>query len=187
MKLASLILDIPTQSLDGLFDYAVPGEMDDARIGCAAVVPFGGRPAVGYIVDIVEADAAELSERGLDPAKLKSIQSIASKPYFDADGAACALYLAHSCVAPLSTCIRLFTPPGGVPRVVRDEEGWHLEAPEVGEADERYVMLTEEGRSFEPRKGATRQQMIIEALRSGELRVAELTMEFIREYSTVLE
>ncbi|MDO4533167.1 MAG: primosomal protein N', partial [Coriobacteriia bacterium] len=93
-------------------------------------------------------------------------------------GAACALHLAQSCVAPLSTCIRLFTPPGGTPKVAKDANGWSIVEPEVGEADDRYVMLTDEGRSFEPRKGATRQQAIIDALKNGELRVAELRMEF---------
>ena len=178
MRLASLILDIPTQALDSLYSYIVPEDMDEACVGCAAVVPFGGRPAIGYIVKVEEVEERDLGARGLNPAKLRAIASVASKPYFDEDGAACALHLAESCVAPLSTCIRLFTPPGGVPRVVKREGSWVVEEPEIAEVDDRYVMLTEEGRAFVPRQGATRQQAVLDALRNGELRVAELAVEF---------
>ena len=178
MRVASLILDIPTQSIDSLFYYEVPDDMADAAVGCAASVPFGGRPAIGYIVNIEVLEPSELESRGLKAGKLKPIASIASKPYFDEDGAACALHLANSCIAPLSTCIRLFTPPGGVPRVVRDGHGWRIEQPEVAEVDDRYVSLTDAGRDYVPRKGASRQQAIIDALRAGELRVTELRVEF---------
>ena len=178
MKLASTILDIPTQALDGLFSYVVPEGLDDVEVGCAVVVPFGGRLAIAYVVGIEEVDAKTLAERGLNLEKLKAIAQVASKPYFDDDGATCAQYLAESCVAPLSTYIRLFTPPGGVPRVVKHGGSWIVEEPEIAEVDDRYVMLTEEGRSFVPRKGATKQQAIIDALRDGELRVAELSVGF---------
>ena len=178
MRIASVILDIPTQSLDRVFWYAVPDALEDAQVGCAVTVPFGNRPAIGYIVEIAERDESWLMDRGLQASRLKPLQSVASKPYFDEHGAACALHLAASCVAPLSTCIRLFTPPGGVPRAVKGRDGWRIEQPEVGEADDRYVSLTDEGRDFTPRKGATRQQAIVDALRNGELRVAELRTEF---------
>ena len=118
MKLASLILDIPTQSLDTLFTYRVPESLADAQVGCAVVVPFGHRRAIGYIVSLQESSEADLAGLGLSASKLKDVESVESKPYFDADGAACALHMARECIAPLSTCIRLFTPPGGVPRVV---------------------------------------------------------------------
>jgi len=178
LKLASVIVDIPTQALDSLFHYVVPEELEDAEVGCAAVVPFAGRLAIAYIVGIDEAGEDDIAQLGLKPAKLKAIMRIASKPYFDEDGAACALHLAQSCVAPLATCIRLFTPPGGVPRVVKRGGSWEVEQPEVGEVDDRFAILTEEGRNFTPRAGATRQQAIIDALRDGELRVAELATGF---------
>ena len=178
MRIASLILDIPTQSLDRVFCYAVPQDLEDIAVGCAVIVPFGNRPAIGYVVELADLDDNALAARGIDMARLKAVQKVASKPYFDEDGATCALYLAKSCIAPLSTCIRLFTPPGGVPKVAKAADGWHVVQPEVGEADDRYVSLTEAGREYEPRKGASRQLAIIEALRKGELRVAELRMEF---------
>ena len=178
MLIASLILDIPTQSLDRLFSYLVPDEIENAQVGCAAVVSFGSRPAIGYIVEIEDCDSARMEERGLDPKKLKAIWQVASKPYFDADGAACASFLSNEYLAPLSRCIRLFIPPGAVPRAVKGIGGWRIEEPRIGEVDDRYVSLTEEGRAYEPKASAVRQREIVDALRAGELRVAELRREF---------
>ena len=52
MKLASVILDIPTQALDAPYTYAVPEEAGDQpiEVGCAVLVPFGPRQAVGFII-----------------------------------------------------------------------------------------------------------------------------------------
>ena len=75
--------------------------------------------------------------------------------------------------------MRLFTPPGGVPRMVRGREGfWRLEEPAVGEVDDRWVVPGPAFGGFEPRKNAVKQASIVEALRAGELRVAELAAEF---------
>ncbi|MDO4533166.1 MAG: primosomal protein N', partial [Coriobacteriia bacterium] len=81
MNIASVILDIPTQSLDRVFWYVVPAGMDDAAVGCAVVVPFGNRPAIGYIVELSVMDAEDLAQHGLDAQKLKAIEHVASKPY----------------------------------------------------------------------------------------------------------
>ena len=52
MKLASVILDIPTQALDAPYTYAVPEEAGDQpiEVGCAVLVPFGPRQAVGFVI-----------------------------------------------------------------------------------------------------------------------------------------
>ncbi|MGI6591515.1 MAG: replication restart helicase PriA [Eggerthellaceae bacterium] len=179
MELASVILDIPTQALDDAFTYAVPDGMDEAQIGCAVSVPFGRRAAIGFVLDIREADPeAEASDLPFDPKRLKSIHQVLSQSYFNEDGAACARFLAHRYVAPLSTCIRLFTPPGGVPRMVHTGGRWKVEAPKVGEVDDRWVKLGPKADDFVPRKGAVKQAAILEALSQGELRVAELAYEY---------
>ena len=186
MKLASVILDIPTQSLDSPYTYVVPEDEDGGdfgsdlpvQVGCAVVVPFGGRRAVGFVVGIDDCEEGELPE-GLDVTKLKAVDRAVSRPYFDEEGAACAQWLAQRYVAPLSSCVRLFTPPGGVPRMVRSQEGgWRLEEPTVGEVDDRWVVPGPNFEGFAPRKNAVRQAAIVDALRGGELRVAELTAEF---------
>ena len=102
-----------------------------------------------------------------------------SRPYFDEEGAACAQWLSERYIAPLSSCVRLFTPPGGVPRMVRAQGGyWRLEEPTVGEVDDRWVVPGPALADFEPRKNAVKQASIAAALERGELRVAELTAEF---------
>lgn len=182
MKLASVILDIPTQALDTPYTYAVSEEAgggdQPVEVGCAVLVPFGSRQAVGFVIDIEERDDGDWPV-GLDPAKLKGIVRAVSCPYFDEEGAACAQWLSERYIAPLSSCVRLFTPPGGVPRMVRAAKGyWRLEEPSVGEVDDRWVVPGPAFADFEPRKNAVKQASIVAALRGGELRVAELTAEF---------
>lgn len=213
MKLASVILDIPTHALDAPYTYLVSegGEGLEVEVGCAVLVPFGRRRAVGFVVALREvcldgagdaedtggADGASArahygfgaqyedataqpeSRTKVDARKLRSIECVLSKPYFDEEGAACAQWLSERYIAPLSSCVRLFTPPGGVPRMVRTREGyWRLEEPTVGEVDDRWVVPGEAFSSFAPRKNAVKQAAIVEALRAGEVRVAELSCEF---------
>lgn len=180
MKLASVILDIPTQALDAPYTYAVPEEAGDQpiEVGCAVLVPFGPRQAVGFVIGIEERAEGDWPA-GLDPVKLKGIVRAVSRPYFDEEGAACAQWLSERYIAPLSSCVRLFTPPGGVPRMVRAQGGyWRLEEPTVGEVDDRWVVPGPALADFEPRKNAVKQASIAAALERGELRVAELTAEF---------
>ena len=254
MKLASVILDIPTQALDAPYTYALPaadgedsvcafssasaqmeslfgddvlaggvvdaGAVDAAsevdfcvaersglasggaegtcrlgagvddvsprsrdypvEVGCAVLVPFGKRQAVGFVIDVFEAGLPgdETWPSGLDTRKLKSIIRGLSKPYFDEEGAACAQWLANRYIAPLSSCVRLFTPPGGIPRMVHGRDGrWRLEEQKVGEVDDRWVVAGPELSTFEPRKNAVRQEAIVAAVRTGELRVSELSAQ----------
>lgn len=187
MKLASVVLDIATQSLDSPYTYVVPEDIDEVEVGCAVLVPFGHRRAVGFVIELcdwegvfgdVSGSDLAVQAAGLDPKKLKAVLKVLSRPYFDEEGAACAQWMAHRYIAPLSSCIRLFTPPGGVPRVVRNRHGgWSVEEPAVGEVDDRWVMLAEGAADFTPRRGAAKQAAIIEALSHGELRAAELKLE----------
>ena len=214
MKLASVILDIPTQALDAPYTYALPaadgedsvyafssasaqmeclfrddtlagsavgsGAVDPVEVGCAVLVPFGRRQAVGFVIDVFEAGLPgdETWPSGLDARKLKSIVRGLSKPYFDEEGAACAQWLANRYIAPLSSCVRMFTPPGGIPRMVHGRDGrWRLEEQKVGEVDDRWVVAGPELSTFEPRKNAVRQEAIVAAVRTGELRVSELSAQ----------
>lgn len=189
MKLASVILDIPTQALDAPYTYRVPDDAGEGdypiEVGCAVVVPLGPRQAVGFVVAILECEPDEIPG-GLDPAKLKYVKRAVSSSYFDEEGAACAQWLSGRYIAPLSACVRLFTPPGGVPRMVRAQGGyWRLEQPAIGEVDDRWVKLGPAAADFTPRKNAVKQQQILEALGRGELRAAELSYEFGNVASTL--
>ncbi|MEE0706517.1 MAG: primosomal protein N' [Adlercreutzia sp.] len=189
MKIASVIVDIPTQALDAPYSYAVPDEGvgEDGlapEVGSAVLVTLGGRKAVGYIVGLEEAEetpgeGVDLWGNPLSASKLKMVERVLSKPYFDEEGAACAQFLAERYVAPLSSCVRLFTPPGAVPRVVRGRDGrWRLEEPTVGQVDDRWVTRGAAFEGFQPRKNAVKQQAVLEVLAQGDARVAELAQEF---------
>ena len=189
MKIASVILDIPTQALDAPYTYGVPEQVEsgdyDICVGCAVVVPLGGRQAVGFVVRLEECEPDALPG-GLDPSKLKYVKRAVSPSYFDEEGAACAQWLSERYIAPLSACVRLFTPPGGVPRMVRAPGGyWKLEQPAIGEVDDRWVTLGPAAADFVPRKNAVKQQQIIDALGRGDLRAAELALEFGNVSSTL--
>ena len=202
MFIASVIVDIPTQALDAPYSYAVPDDMaageaaagrdgHPAQVGCAVLVTLGGRKAVGYIVGLEEVAAS--SDEGTDlwgnplaAAELRQVEAVLSEPYFDEEGAAAAQYIAGRYVAPLSSCVRLFTPPGAVPRVVRSRDGrWRLEEPKIGEVDDRWVTQGPAFGQFQPRKNAVRQQQVLAAVAAGDVRVAELTCEFGSVASTL--
>ena len=191
MKIASVIIDIPTQALDAPYSYAVPDEMlggeggaHPAEVGCAVLVTLGGRKAVGYIVGLEEPavspdEGTDLWGNPLAAAGLRQVEAVLSAPYFDEEGAAAAQYIADRYVAPLASCVRLFTPPGAVPRVVRGRDGrWRLEEPSVGEVDDRWVTRGPAFDAFQPRKNAVRQQQVMAAVAAGDVRVAELAAEF---------
>lgn len=190
MRFALVILDIPTQALDAPYTYAVPEAPAEAggydvEVGCAVLVPFGHRQAVGFVVGLQELPDGE-APAGIDAAKVKPVVRAVSPAYFDEEGAACAQWLSERYLAPLSSCVRLFTPPGGVPRMVRAQAGyWRLEEPAVGEVDDRWVLPGAAFDGFEPRKNAVKQASIVEALQAGELRVAELAAEFGAVSSTL--
>lgn len=105
MNIASVIVDIPTQALDTPYSYAVPDEMlvgeggRPAAVGCAVLVTLGGRKAVGYIVGLEEVvpspdEGTDLWGTPQSAADLKQVEAVLSAPFFDEEGAACALWLA---------------------------------------------------------------------------------------------
>lgn len=113
---ASVVLDIPTRALSEPFAYGIPRSLaNEAQIGSTVLVHFGNRAAAGYIVDI----APELGDlqgiNALDPARIKAIEAILSKPLFTAEAARIARWMSREYVATLSECLRLFLPPGGKP------------------------------------------------------------------------
>lgn len=182
MRFAEVILDIATQALDRAYTYTVPHDMADAHIGCAVLVPFGGRVAVGFIMslrDFPDECSDEIEAfLGFSPARAKSITRVLSSSFFDEAGAKTARFIARHYIAPLSACVRLFVPPGGVPRVVQVGKSWRLEQARIGEIDDRWVRLLPSAESFSPRKQAVKQRAILSALSEGELSVADLTAEY---------
>jgi primosomal protein N' (replication factor Y) (superfamily II helicase) len=172
MRIASVVLDIPTQAFDQGFSYEVPSEMEGISTGCAVLVPFGRRDAVGFVVAIEERIEQDFS------FSLKPIKQVLTKPFFTELGAQCAQFLADRYVAPLSSCVRLFVPPGAAPRVERVEGRWQLTRPMTHQVDERWVVRLPEAETFKPRKTAVKQIAVLEALSQGDLRVSDLRAEY---------
>lgn len=174
MRIASVILDIDTQALDSAYTYAVPDDLNEIEVGCAVLVPFGRQVQIGFVTQLHEAEEIQLD---FPLEKLKPIKDVLSKSYFNDRAAECIDFLAHRYLAPLSRCVRLFTPPGGVPRIKKNGYAYSVEQPTVGEVDDRWVNLVP-GSDFKPKANAAKQIAILNALANGELRVAELNAEY---------
>lgn len=171
MTYASVILDIPTQALDSAYTYALPADLADTQIGCAVLVPFGDRKAIGYVVGMSE-EAPENVKR------LKSIEAVLSESYFDEAGAELAFYLSERYIAPLSSCVRLLLPPGATPKMKRVAGAWEVLYPKVQQVDERWASRLPAADEYTPRKSAVKQIAILEALKQGDLKVADLSAEY---------
>ena len=75
---------------------------NEAQIGSTVLVHFGNRAAAGYIVDIAPELADLQGNDALDPARIKVIEAILSKPLFTAEAARIARWMSREYVATLS-------------------------------------------------------------------------------------
>ncbi len=180
IRVAEVVLDIPTRALDQTFSYAVPAGLD-VRVGQCVEVEFSHRPSVGYVLEVSDRPIADF-----DGISLLPVRSVLSEPYFDEVSAQLIRWIADEYIATLPETTRLFMPPGAAPRFRRLDDGtWAFTPPRVGKVDDRWAALTEEGRDFVPRKGSAKQVAVIEALRAGEMRVAELGIDISGVSSTL--
>lgn len=183
-KIAQVALDIPTKALDKTYTYAIPDTpwADKVEVGCVVQVGFAGRVATGFVMQVHDfVDNAQESKRlaeadnVIDLEKLKDIEAVLSRPYFDAAGANCARFLAKQYLAPLSSCVRLFAPPGAIPRVTKDHDGkWTILQPTISEVDDRWVTAGENLGEFKPKSNATKQISILDVVQQGDIRASEL-------------
>ncbi len=204
MRAAHISLDIPTQVFDDTYTYVIPDSMDNIEVGCAVLVPFNHRPCVGFVLEIGDVldliDAPSTDGASFQPtlemidadddvarriAGYKMVSRVLSHAFFNEHGAACALFLSHRYIAPLSSCVRLFTPPGAVPRVAKQAGHWQVIDPPVGEIDDRWVCLGSAAATFTPRKNAVKQIAILRALTQGPLRITDLHAEYGAVTSTI--
>lgn len=172
LPVAHVVVDVPARALDSHFDYLVPDGIEGIRVGSCVLVDFAHRPVVGYVVGMARTSEHEA---------LKPIRALLAGPYFDAAASELARWIAAEYVAPLSEAVRLFAPPGGTPRAVRVSVGgadvWQLKRAGAGPVDDRWVTLTNSGRTHTPRAGATMQRAVLDALAAGPVRAAELAAD----------
>jgi len=170
MSVARVVVDIASRSLSEPFDYEVPQHLQaTARVGCPVAVDFGNRTAVGYIADVADTSQVE---------HLKPLRDVMGEPLFDCVSASIADWIAREYVCPLSEALRLFLPPGGTPRVLRDDDGtWRLKPPRVGHIERRWVSLVPDS-GYRPPANAHLQRLLLTALAEGPVAVSELAAEF---------
>ncbi len=186
MVYAQVALDISTRALDCAFDYGVPEALESqAVVGATVLVSFGHRQAVGYIVSLSDRPSAKIRADHILP-----IQQVLVSSSFDEVAGQLALWIAKEYACPLSEALHPFLPPGQSVRVrkrtacpvdtaAHEKEDsphtmWELVCEQAGPVDDRWVCLTEEGKSFVPSRRASRQRAIVSALAAGPSRMAEL-------------
>lgn len=171
MIYAQIAPDIQTRGLDGTFDYAVPAELEEAcKVGATVLVRFGGREVVGYVLSL-----SKEPPKGLNPAKIQPVLRVLAPSAFDEVSSELAQWLSQEYAAPLSPCLRLMLAPGQAIRIKRDEQGeWRLQVGCASAVDDRWVTLVEDS-SYVPRANAKRQARMLEILRQGPQRMAELS------------
>jgi primosomal protein N' (replication factor Y) len=60
LKIAKVIVDVPSNSLNKAFDYVIPGRFSRmVEKGMRVVVPFGPRKIMGFVVEITDESEAE--------------------------------------------------------------------------------------------------------------------------------
>ena len=172
MPFACVAVDVKSRALTTPFTYAVPGPLEQSVVpGCCVVVEFCHRPAVGYVLSV-----RDVPEAGLDPAKTLPIQQVLSEALFMPEAGDIAQWVAREYASSLADAVRLFLPPGFQAKMARDEASgaWALQQARVDPVDDCWVSLTEQGRSYEPRKNAHAERAVVEALGGGPMRQAEL-------------
>ena len=172
MPYAHVVVDIPTRALEGAFDYAIPPELErDVAVGSTVLVNFGRRPSVGYVVAVTNTPP-----RGVAEDRIRPVLQVLAAPAFDIGAARVASWMAREYACPPCEAIRPFLAPGQLVKVRRegDESPWQLVCEKSGPIDDRWVRLAQDGDDYQPRKNASRQRSVLQALASGPVRMAEL-------------
>jgi primosomal protein N' (replication factor Y) len=171
-------VDIPTRSLDRLFDYEIPRDLQGrVAVGVPVLVGFAGRQAIGYV-------AALAGESEFAP--LQPLQAVVGPPLFAEHAVAVAEWIAEEYVAGLAEAVRLFLPPGGRPTVRRVDgpadappktttrAEYELVRPAAAPVETVWVQRRRSLGEPSVRAGATTQMAVLDALESGPLSMPEL-------------
>ncbi len=169
---AAVALDIAARAFNATFDYGVPAELAaEVEVGTTVLVPFSGRVAIGYVMGV-----SDVPPEGLQADKIRAIAQVLAPSAFDSHAAATALWMSREYAAPLADVAHLYLAPGQKVRVTRKskDDPWELVCERAGAVDARWAHLLPEGYDYEPPARASRQRQVLEALRQGPARLAEL-------------
>lgn len=116
-RVAQVIPNVPSFSVDDGFAYAIPEAISDVGTGRMVRVPLGGRVVRGYVVGVREVD---------DTARLREVRAVSGDyPLFGERLLQTLRWTALHYVAPVSTVLAKTAPPN-LPRIRKPLE---LEAP----------------------------------------------------------
>ncbi len=169
---AAVALDIAARAFNATFDYGVPAELAaEVEVGTTVLVPFSGRVAIGYVMGV-----SDVPPEGLQADKIRAIAQVLAPSAFDSHAAATALWMSREYAAPLADVAHLYLAPGQKVRVTRKskDDPWELVCERAGAVDARWAHLLPAGYDYEPPARASRQRQVLEALRQGPARLAEL-------------
>lgn len=172
MAYAHVVVDIPTRALEKAFDYSIPPELEqEVDVGATVLVIFSRRPAIGYVVAITKYPAS-----GVSADKVLPLRQVLAPSAFDMGAARVASWMSREYACPPCEALRPFLAPGQMVKVKREDNDspWQLVCERSGPVDGRWVRLAELDKPYEPRKNASRQRAVLEALAAGPQRVAEL-------------
>ncbi len=173
MTIARVVVDIPTRQISSAFDYLVPDALaGSVDVGCPVLVPFGQRPAVGWVVSLPHTSEYD---------DLRPIEALLGPSLFDESAAELALWIAEEYVSAPTEALRLLLPPGTTPKAERHvgADGsvtWSLKAPVNAPVEERIVELVADS-GFVPASTARMQRSILSALSEGPVSTSELAAE----------
>lgn len=159
--IAEVIVDVLTSSLDKIFDYIVPDNLN-LTVGYRVLLPFGNRNIEGYVIKL-----KETSE--LDPSKLKPIiKALDDKPLILPELIDLIFYMKLSFNLRMVDVIRLVLPS-------------QIRLGKVREQFKQYVMLNEEkiGELGNIKQNATNQLMAVNFVKNnGVCELALLRSQF---------
>ena len=172
MAFAHVVVDIPTRALEGAFDYVIPPELEpEVQVGCTVLVTLSRRPSVGYVVAVTDQPVADVASN-----RIKPVQQVLAPPAFDQGAARVAAWMAREYACPPCEALRPFLAPGQLVKVRRadGDAPWELVCKASGPVDVRWVRLAEQDEPYTPRKNASRQRAVLDALAAGPVRMPEL-------------
>ncbi len=103
-RIAQVLVNIGTRSINKAFSYTIPLHLDDVGIGWRVLVPFGNRKLEGFIIGVTE-------EEELDQPELKAIIDILDNDvWFDEHMMNTARWISDYYLCNLVDAMRLFIP-----------------------------------------------------------------------------
>lgn len=103
MQYVNVAINLPVKNLFKQFTYQLPPELDHVAVGWRVVVPFGAQTVEGFVVELAAAAPAEYECKTV-------LATLDTRPWFDAEMLATAVWLSHYYLCSLAESMRLFIP-----------------------------------------------------------------------------